>query len=204
AVRRLPETERFSELYLDDVAAGTREVSILFADLQGFTSFSETHAPGDVQAMLNEYFEAVLPPVTAIGGRVDRFIGDAVMVTFNVATEQPDHAALAARAGLALQEAAAPVVARHPDWPRFRVGINTGPAQVGIIGGGDERGYTVLGDTVNVASRIEGLAPAGRVAIGGGTLRALTGARVSHLGSMPVKGRAEPVEVWCLDGVDDR
>jgi class 3 adenylate cyclase len=203
SARRLPETERFSELYLDDVAAGTRDVSVLFADLQGFTAYSEAHPPGDVQSMLNEYFEAVLPAVRARGGRVDKFIGDAVMVTWNVASDQPDHAARAASAGLAFQEAAAQVAARRPEWPRFRVGINTGEARVGVIGDADSRGYTVLGDTVNVASRIEGLAPAGGVAIGGGTLRALRGARVSHLGSMPVKGRQEPVEVWQLDGFDD-
>ena len=201
SVRRLPESERFSDLYLDDVAGGTREISVLFADLQGFTRYSEAHDPADVQAMLNEYFEAVLPEISARGGRVDRFIGDAVMVTYNVGVEQPDHAERAARSALAFQRAAAAVSEAHPQWPRFRVGLNTGPARVGIIGGGEERGYTVLGDTVNVASRLEAIAPAGAVAIGGPTLRAIPGARVVALGQVAVKGRSEPVEVWQLDSL---
>jgi class 3 adenylate cyclase len=198
AVRRLPESERFSELYLDEVAAGERDVSVLFADLEGFTSFAEERTPDAVRTMLNTYFDAVVPAVRREGARLDKFIGDAVMVTFNVTADQPDHAERAARAALAFQSSSAQVAAEHPDWPRFRVGVNTGPVAVGVVGGGDSRGYTVLGDTVNVASRIEGLAPVGGVAIGAATLRALAGAQVSPLGSLAVKGRRESVEAWQL------
>ena len=122
AAARMPDDERFSDLYLDEVSGGTRDVTVLFADLQGFTTFSEEHPPEVVRAMLNTYFEAVLPTVRAAGGRIDRFIGDAVMVTFNVAVDQPDHAMRAVRAALGFQDAAAVVTAVHPDWPRFRVG----------------------------------------------------------------------------------
>jgi class 3 adenylate cyclase len=177
-------------------------VSILFADLEGYTAFSEVHPSDEVQAMLNTYFDAIEPAVIAAGGRVDRYIGDAVMVTFNVTTHQPDHAVLAARAGLGLQAAAGAVCRAHPDWPRFRVGINTGPATVGVIGGERTRGYSVVGDTVNLASRLEGLAPPGGVVVSTATLRDLEGARVSALGTATVKGRATPVEVWRLDGLD--
>jgi adenylate cyclase len=203
AVRQLPESERFSELYLDEVARGTREASVLFADLEGFTTFSEAQPPDTVRTMLNTYFEAVVPAVRQEGARLDKFIGDAVMVTFNIATEQPDHAARAARAALAFQSSSARVAAEHPDWPRFRVGVNTGPVAVGVVGGGDARGYTVLGDTVNVAARLEGLAPVGGVAIGGATLRALPGAQVSPLGHVAVKGRRESVEAWRLVAIDE-
>jgi class 3 adenylate cyclase len=203
AANRLPANERFSDLYLDEVVGGTRDVSVLFADLAGFTSFSESHAPNDVQAMLNTYFEVVLPAISAHGARLDKFIGDAVMVTFNVSTHQPDHAERAARAALAFQEAATHVWNQRPDWPRFRVGVNTGVAAVGVVGSGDQRSYTVLGDTVNVASRIEGLAPEGGVAIGSETLRNLTGARVTPLGTVNVKGRAQAVEVWQLEALDE-
>src|SRR5690606_37835164 len=99
-----------------------------------FTQFSEQHPPELVRDMLNTYLEAVLPSVRAAGGRLDRMIGDAVMVTFNVSVEQPDHAALAARAALGLQDAAGRVAAEHPDWPRFRAGVNTGRAVVGVLG----------------------------------------------------------------------
>jgi class 3 adenylate cyclase len=204
AANRLPESERFSDLYLDEVAGGTRDVSVLFADLAGFTAFSERATPAEVQAMLNTYFDATLPAIRDHGARLDRFLGDAVLVTFNVAAEQPDHAGHAARAGLAFQAAASAVAGEHSTWPRFRVGVNTGPAVVGVVGDGADRGYTVLGDTVNVAARLQAVAPEGGVAIGGTTLRRLRGARVSPLGELAVKGRREPVEAWRLDAVDDQ
>lgn len=202
AARLEPESERFGDLYLDEVAGGMREVSVLFADLHGFTSFSEAHPSDEVQEMLNTYFAAVIPAVRAEGGRIDRYIGDAVMVTFNVAAVQPDHARRAARAALRFQDAAARVVAAHPEWPRFRVGVNSGPATVGVLGGGGAREYTVLGDTVNLASRLEGLAPPEGVVIGGATLAGLEGARVSTLGEVKVKGRGAPAAAWRLDALD--
>ena len=80
--------------------------------------------------------------------------------------------------------------------------MNTGVARVGVVGGAGQRGYTVLGDTVNVASRLEGLAPVGGVAVGASTLHTIGGASVTHLGALPVKGRSEPVDVWELHGLD--
>jgi class 3 adenylate cyclase len=201
--RRMPDSERFGDLYLDEVAGAVREVSILFADLVGFTTFSEAHRPEDVQTMLNTYFGAVIPAVQAEEGRVDRYIGDAVMVTWNAGAEQPDHARRAARAAMGFQLAARTVAAEHPDWPQFRVGLNSGPATVGLLGGAGERGYTVLGDTVNLASRLEGLAPPGGVVIGSGTLSRIGRAQVSSLGTVQVKGRDEPVDVWLLEALDE-
>jgi class 3 adenylate cyclase len=203
AAARMPEGERFSDLYLDEVVGGTREVSVLFADLKGFTRFSEQHPPETVREMLNTYLEAVLPSVRAAGGRVDRLIGDAVMVTFNVAVDQPDHAARAARAALGLRDAAARVAALHPLWPRFRVGVNTGTAVVGVLGDDTQRDYTVLGDTVNVAAHIEDLAPVGAIAISDATRRAVAGARVVALGAVSLKTRTAPIEIWRLDGLDN-
>jgi class 3 adenylate cyclase len=191
--------ERFSDLYLADTVSGRRELSVLFADLQGFTTFSENHEPGEVTSMLNTYFEVVVPPVVRRhGGDVDRIIGDALMVTFNKRGDQPDHAARAAAAGLALQEAAGVVQAQHPDWPRFRVGINSGIASVSLLGTEGGRTHTVIGDTVNVASRIEGKAPGGGVAIGPGTKALLPEAVTESLGLIALKGKAEPLEVHRL------
>jgi len=197
--------ERFADLYLDDTVAGRREISILFADLQGFTRFSENHPSGEVTAMLNAYFEVAVPPVVGRhGGVVDRIIGDALMVTFNKRGDQPDHARRAAAAGLALQKATALVQETHPDWPRFRVGINSGPASVSLLGTEGGRTHTVIGDTVNVASRIEGKAPGGEVAIGPGTKALLPGAVTESLGLLDLKGKAEPLQVYRLVALDER
>ena len=195
--------ERFVDLYLTDTVAGNREMSVLFADLQGFTTYSETHRPEDVTAMLNEYFSVAVPAVVSpYGGEVDRIIGDALMVTFNKRGDQPDHARRAAGAGLALQAAAGRVADAHPGWPRFRVGINTGPVTVSLLGTGGGRTHTVIGDTVNTASRIEGKAPAGGVAVGPGTKARLPSATTAPLGSLQLKGKAEAVEAHLLIALD--
>jgi class 3 adenylate cyclase len=174
-------------------------MSVLFADLQGFTTFSENHVPAEVTAMLNTFFEAVVPPVVQrYGGEVDRIIGDALMVTFNKRGTQPDHATRAAAAGLALQSASIPVNEAHPDWPRFRVGINSGPVSVSVLGTEGGRTHTVIGDTVNTASRIEGKAPGGGVAIGPGTKALLPEAVTESLGRLELKGKADPLEVYRL------
>jgi class 3 adenylate cyclase len=191
--------ERFADLYLEDTVSGRRELSVLFADLQGFTSFSERHDPAEVTAMLNTYFQVVVPPVVRRhGGDVDRIIGDALMVTFNKRGDQPDHADRAAAAGLSLQEAAAAVQLAHPEWPRFRVGINSGVASVSLLGTEGGRTHTVIGDTVNVASRIEGKAPGGGVAIGPATKALLPEAVTESLGLLELKGKSEPLEVYRL------
>ena len=110
--------ERFAELYLSQTSAGSREISVLFADLQGFTAFSETHEPEEVTRMLNEYFAVAVPAVkTPYGGDVDRIIGDALMVTFNKRGDQPDHAERAAGRR---------TCAARSDLPPGRASIQTG------------------------------------------------------------------------------
>ena len=197
--------ERFADLYLPGTRSGNRDMSVLFADLQGFTTYSEAHRPEEVTAMLNEYFAVAVPAVVdPYGGDVDRIIGDALMVTFNKRGDQPDHARRAAGAGLAMQSATGRVADRHPEWPRFRVGINSGPATVSVLGTGGGRTHTVIGDTVNTASRIEGKAPAGGVAIGPTTLAVLPEAVTSPLGPLALKGKSEPVETYLLLGLAPR
>jgi class 3 adenylate cyclase len=196
--------ERFADLYLPDTAAGDREISVLFVDLQGFTTWSEQHRPDEVRGMLNSYFDVAIPAVTAYGGEVDRIIGDALMVTFNKRGDQPNHARRAAAAGLALQEATGRVADRHPTWPRFRAGINSGPVSVSLLGTAGGRTHTVIGDTVNTASRLEGKAPAGGVAIGPGTKEQLPDAVTTSLGLLDLKGKAEPVEAHLLLSLGDQ
>jgi len=190
--------ERFSGIYRDETAGANRSVSVLFADLQGFTAYSERHDPSEVSAMLNELFGAAIPGVERRGGEIDRLIGDAIMATFNGRGDQEDHAERAARSALALQQATADVTAAHPGWLRFRAGVNTGEPRVGVLGSGGGRTYSVIGDTVNLASRIEGLAPPGGVAIGEETAIRLWGAKTEPLGDMEVKGRDAPVAVHLL------
>jgi adenylate cyclase len=194
--------ERFADLYLPATSGGAREISVLFADLQGFTTFSEQHGPDEVTAMLNEYFSAAVPAVvTGHGGDVDRIVGDALMVTFNKRGDQPDHARRAAGAGLALQAAASRVHREHPDWPQFRVGINSGSVAVTLLGTAGGRTHTIIGDTVNTASRIEGKAPAGGVAIGASTKALIPEAATTPLGALELKGKSEPVETYLLVGL---
>jgi adenylate cyclase len=192
--------ERFSDLYLEETRGQTRDVSVLFADLQGFTSFSERSKPMEVSAMLNEYFEVAVPMIAnQHGGEVDKLIGDAIMVTFNTRGDQPDHATRATRAGLALQRQTARIVELHPGWPRFRVGVNSGEAMVGLVGAEGGRGYTVIGDTLNLASRLEGQAQAGQVVVGPETYRALPDCtRVEPLGGVQVKGKEAPIEAYTV------
>jgi class 3 adenylate cyclase len=192
--------ERFSDLYLDETAAGTRDVTVLFADLEGFTAFSEGREPREVSEMLNAYLGVAIPPIVREhGGEIDRLIGDAIMATWGTRGDQADHAARAVRAAADLQRETARLAEAHPGWPRFRVGVNTGPALVGVLGVESGRSYTVVGDTVNVAARLEGRAPAGGVVIGGATLRAVEGLRVTGLGRLEVKGKGQPVEAYRLE-----
>ena len=176
------------------------EVTILMADLQGFTPFSERSTPAEVVEMLNTYWGATVPVILAEGGTITQFIGDAVMALFGAPAAQPDHARRAARAALALQAAAAEVEASHPGWPRFRVGVNTGPAIVGNVGSRDLRNFSAIGDTTNVAARLESAAPAGGVLIGART-RDLLGddARVRAVAPLDLKGKAEPVAAFVLE-----
>lgn len=186
--------ERFGRLYAGREA---HPVTALFADLQGFTAFSERTDPATVSRTLDTLFQAAIPAIERHGGRVDRLIGDAVFATF----EGERHAERAARAALALQEETGALAAANPDWPRFRAGLNSGDAAVGVLGTGSGRTYSAIGDAVNLGSRIEGLAPAGGVAVSAETARQVWGARTEPLGTVTVKGREEPVEVLLLVGL---
>ncbi len=200
AARREWHEERFSALYLDETLAGARDVSILFADLAGFTSFSERHPPDEVTGMLNAYFGTIIPLMERLGGEVHQVVGDEVMVIFNKAGNQPDHASIAAHAAQALQQEAAAVAHEHPDWPRFRAGVNSGEVLAGVVGGTrGHRKHGVVGDTVNLAARLQSEAPVGEVVIGEETMRRLpAGAVVERLPELRVKGKAEPVEAYVL------
>jgi class 3 adenylate cyclase len=192
--------ERFSPLYLDETLAGAREVSILFADLEGFTSFAERATPAQVAAMLNGYFGRLVPLLEREGGVVHQIVGDSVMVIFNEHGDQPDHAARAGRTALAFQAEAAEIAAGHPDWPRFRAGVNSGEVLAGLVGGpSGHRKHGVVGDTVNLAARLESAAAVGEVVVGAETAAVLPpGAVLERLPPLELKGKEEPVEAYVL------
>lgn len=181
---------------------GGREVpvTVLFADLAGFTSFSEERSASATIAMLNAYWAAVVPEITGdAGGMIDRFAGDAVIAVFNALGDQPDHALRAARAALGVQAAVAAVAVGHPEWPRFRIGLHTGVAVVGNVGTAEQHSFTAIGDTVNTAARIQGLAGIGEILVSGAAWRHIADVAVGErLPTTDVKGRREAVELHRL------
>jgi adenylate cyclase len=180
---------------------GGREskVTVLFADLAGFTSFSEGRSPAEVIDMVNSYWERAVPMVVDQGGLIERFAGDAILVLFNALDDQPDHPLRACRAALALRDATEQVAAAHPGWPRFRIGVNTGPAVVGNVGAGAQRSFAALGDTTNVAARLQAEASPGQVLAGTATVASLAGQLVTRpVGPLSLKGKSDAVEAFEL------
>ncbi|MGN6378053.1 MAG: adenylate/guanylate cyclase domain-containing protein [Gaiellales bacterium] len=177
------------------------EVTVLFADLGGYTAFAEQTTPGEVVAMLNASFGAAVPIVLAEGGTVVQFMGDAMMVIFNAPRPQPDHALRAARSALAMQTAVG-ALPMASDRPLFRVGLTTGPAIVGNIGAAEIRNFLAIGDTTNLAARLQTYAPEGSVVMGAATHDLIREhAIVRTLGTPALKGKSQPVEVYELLGL---
>lgn len=140
----------------------SRTVTVLFSDIRGFTTLSETRTPEAVVELLNHYFSQQVEVVFRHGGTLDKFIGDAIMAFWNAPTEDRLHAAHAVQAaigmGQALDRFRAELALQDPSLGHFDIGIgvHTGPAVVGFLGSEDRLDYTAIGDTVNLASRIEG------------------------------------------------
>ena len=182
------------------------ETTVLFADLRGFTTYTEgIQHPKAVVDLLNRYFTAAVPILLGEGGTVDKFVGDAVMAVFNTPILQPDHALRAVRAGYLMQRAVEDVAREHPDWPRFRIGINTGSALVGNIGSAELHNYTAIGDAVNLAARLESVAEPGQVLMGPTTFELVRHAvEADPVGLIDVKGKAEPVAAYRLVALIDQ
>jgi class 3 adenylate cyclase len=203
AARRQWQEERFHELYLPSTRERSQEVSVLFADLAGFTTFAEQSGPAKVAAMLAEYYGLATPLISVgFGGEVEKFMGDAIMATFNSRGDQPDHARRAAGAALELQRRMAVLAGEHPEWPRLRVGVNSGEALVTQLGGPGYVVYAIVGDTVNVGSRLESQAPVGGVLIGSDTYRRLpVGADVDPRLGLEMKGKHDLVDAYVLNAL---
>jgi adenylate cyclase len=182
-----------------------REVTVLFADLRGFTGVSERLPPGEVMQFLNRAFDIMIRSIVQNEGMVNKFGGDMVMGVWNAPNDVSDHAVKACRAAVeALAEMAAQNLA-IPDDPdaKFGFGINTGEVVAGNVGSAGRLEYSVIGDPVNVASRLCGIAGGGEIYIGERT-RQLAGHRVEvqPLGPKTLKGRSQPVETYQVVSVD--
>ncbi len=181
-----------------------RDLTILFADIRGFTTFSEQQTPAGLVAVLNRYLAAGAEAVLAQEGTVDKFLGDAVMAWFNAPLPQPDHTLRAVRAALALKAA---VEALHAELPpeghlSFGVGIHYGEAVLGWIGTEKRLEYTAIGDCVNTAKRIQENAAKGQILISREAYQQVKeSVEARPYAPLHVKGKAEPVEVFELIGV---
>jgi class 3 adenylate cyclase len=176
-----------------------RVVTAMFADLAGFTPFSERHEPREVVEMLNAYWAAAVPVIERAGGTIEHFAGDGVLTVFNADGDQPDHARRAARAATEILTETRSVADAHPGWPIFRIGINTGPAVVGVIGSAARRSFAAIGDPVNTGARLQTAAEPGQVVVGRLTWESLGDPAAGEpLGAIRVKGKREPVEAWRL------
>jgi adenylate cyclase len=191
----------------DETDIRNREVSILFADIAGFTTVSETKKPEEVAFFLSHFFSAAVDAIFAYSGTLDKFIGDAVMAFFGAPIPQDDHADRAIMAGLMMMERVerwnAVRVAEGLPPVRIRIGINSGPAVVGNVGTEKRVDYTVLGSAVNIASRLEsGVAKPGQLVVSRNTLDRVVGSfETESLGEFALKGLQQKMPVFAVLGV---
>jgi adenylate cyclase len=191
----------------EDLRLGGRrlDVTVLFSDIRGFTTFSETRTPEEVLEILNRYHEEMTDAVMSHGGTLISFIGDGIMAVFGAPIEQADHAD---RALAASREMLSVRLPRFNQWMRDRdvgevfeigIGLNSGPVMAGNVGSRRRLDYTAIGDTVNTAARLEGMTKgtAHDLFISDSTRDLLReDAQLTFVDSMPVRGRAEEIKVW--------
>ncbi len=180
-----------------------KSVTVMFADVSGFTAMSERLDPEEVHAIMDRAFEVILGSVHRYEGTINQFLGDGVMALFGAPIAHEDHAHAALSAALAIQEGLVPLqedVRRdHGVDFRIRMGINTGLVVVGAIGRDLRMDYTAVGDTTNLAARLLGLAKPGQIVVSQRTQHLRAGFFVfEDLGEFQVKGKAEPVRAYAL------
>jgi class 3 adenylate cyclase/tetratricopeptide (TPR) repeat protein len=181
-----------------------RLVTVLFCDLVDFTARSDRADPEDVGALLRPYHSRQRAEIERLGGTLDKFIGDGIMAVFGAPTTHEDDPERAVRCALRMLAAIEKLNQDHPSLDlAVRIGITTGEALVRLGPGQQTEG--VVGDVVNTASRLQGVAPAGGVVVGEATYRATSRAfDYRELGPVQVKGKADPVPVWRLEGARSR
>lgn len=186
----------------DEMGAQERDVTVMFCDLVGFTSMCEHVPPAHAAALLNAFLTRMTDVVFEHEGTLDKFLGDALLAVFGAPFDQPEHPRRAVQAALAMRQALADLN-RSQDGPHLemRIAVNSGIALTGDIGSPRRREFTVLGDVVNTASRIEHIAGPGEIVISGAT-RARLGSDVAvrSIGTRVLRGRSAPIEIFVVEG----
>jgi class 3 adenylate cyclase/predicted ATPase len=170
-------------------------VTVLFADLVGFTNLSESRDPEQVKNLVDSCFERLVHDIDAFGGKVDKIVGDAILALFGAPVAHEDDAERAVRAALRMQDTLTTYCTDTGAQIQLRIGVNTGEVLVGSLRAGAE--YTAMGDVVNTAQRLQTAARPGSVVVGGAT-HAATQDVIAYrsLGAIAAKGKDEPVEAW--------
>jgi adenylate cyclase len=180
------------------------EITALFADIEGFTSFSEIVPPERLVSILNQYLSVAVDAVMAQFGTIDKFMGDAIMAWFNAPVPQPDHTLRAVRAALNIQQGVLELHTKLSPELRlfFRLGIHIGDAVLGLVGTEARVNYTAIGDVVNTAKRIQESAEAGHILISAQAFRKVARqVLVRPMAPLMLKGKRHPVEVYELLGL---
>lgn len=184
----------------------TRDATILFTDIAGFTTIAEVLPPERLVSALNEYLETVLAPIRAHGGIVNTFIGDGLFASFNMPLACEGHATAAVRAALDIQRAVGSRTFGDVGMAfATRIGISTGGVIGGSVGAGQRMSFTLLGDTVNLAARLEELNKqhGTRILVSESTRSRCNGEfTFNPLGNVAVRGRSEPVAIFSIDHMD--
>ena len=191
-----------------DMTQEELEVSVLFSDIRGFSTIAERLSARDIAEVVGRHLGAMAEVVTEHGGTIDKFQGDAVMAVFGAPEPLPDHAERALRCAIAMQRRQAELNAQG--WGTdaveilaIGVGVNTGLVIAGAVGGGGRLEYTVIGDAVNIAQRLQSEAEGGEIVASASTVSAANGSIACEpIGPRQVKGREEPVEVFRVLLVD--
>ncbi|HDR06326.1 MAG TPA: HAMP domain-containing protein [Candidatus Coatesbacteria bacterium] len=194
------------ERHLKQTRGQRRDVTVMFADIRGFTPLAERLPPEEVVAVLNAYLSFLTEPVFAYDGTLDKFMGDCVMAVFGAPVDQDDHALRGILAALEMQGGIARLneerAAAGLQTVRIGIGLTTGQAIVGSIGSEERLDYTAIGDTVNLASRLEGAAAEGQIIVNEEVYRLVRDCVVAEkLEPMMVKGKKEPVQAWNVTGL---
>jgi adenylate cyclase len=177
------------------------EVSVLFSDIRGFSTMAERLSARDIAEVVGRHLGAMAEVVTEHGGTIDKFQGDAVMAVFGAPEPLPDHAERALRCAIAMQRRQTELNAQGwgtdaVEFLAIGVGVNTGLVIAGAVGGGGRLEYTVIGDAVNIAQRLQSEAEGGEIVASASTIAAANGIANEPIGPRQVKGREEPVEVF--------